>query len=166
MNANIELTIENFFKSVYTYVDGIAELYTKQNDKDAIKAQIETIKNQQKQIQEMMLAHSKGADAYKLNQMQWNIITAGTPGWQAFIKPGSVDNSALVAYRDVIRGITEYLYYGLREESFLKPLKQWNYVISNRLLKDLIYPFLPLKHFMVKKENAMMVVTNINQLLR
>jgi hypothetical protein len=153
MNKNIELTIEKFFQSVYGYVDGIAKLYTKQNDQDAINAQIETIKNQQKQIKEMMLARSKGADAYKLNQMQWDITTAGTPGWQAFVKPGSVDNSALVAYRDVVRGITEYLYYGLREESFLKPLKQWNYVISNRPLKDLIYQFLSLKHFMVKDVN-------------
>lgn len=102
----------------------------------------------------MMLARSKVADVYKLNQMQWDITTAGTPGCQAFVKPGSVDNSALVAYRDVVRGITEYLlYYGLCEESFLKPLKQWNYVISNRPLKDFIYPFLSLKHFMVKDVN-------------
>lgn len=76
------------------------------------------------------------------------------------------DNAIIQECLDVIRGITEYLYYDMHEEVFLKPLKQWNYIISNRPLKDLIYPFLPLKHFMVKQENVMMIVTNINQLLR
>ena len=166
MNENIELTIERFFQSVYTYVDGIAKLYTKQNDKQAIENQRDIIKSQQEKIKEMMNIRVNGFNAYKLILLQHEITTMTMPGYQAFTKPGSVDNSALVAYRDVIHGITEYLYYGLREESFLKPLKQWNYVISNRPLKDLIYPFLSLKHFMVKKENAMMVVTNINQLLR
>ena len=68
------------------------------------------------------------------------------------MRPGSVDNSAVVAYLNVISGITEYVYYGLREEMLLKPLKQWYYVISDRPMKKFVYPLLPLRYFMAKNK--------------
>lgn len=150
MNERIESTIKAFFQSVYGYISENSKLYTKVADLQAIDAQGEIIKDQERQIMYMIIEKQKDCDAYKLREMQFNITTVNFPGFQAFVKPNSVDNSALVAYRDVINGITEYIYYGLREEVFLKPLKQWYYVISNRPMKDLVYPFLPLNHFMVK----------------
>lgn len=153
MNKRIESTIKAFFQSVYGYISENSKLYTKVADLQAIDAQGEIIKDQERQIMYMIIEKQKDCDAYKLREMQFNITTVNFSGYKAFVKPGSVDNSALVAYRDVVRGITEYLYYGLREEMFLKPLKQWYYVISDRPMKDLVYPFLPLKHFMVKDVN-------------
>jgi len=150
INQHIETTINAFFKSVYDYIAKNSALYSQKSDKQAIEAQTEIIKNQERNIAKMIYERKLDFDAYKLNNTAWEIKSAGCPGYQAFMKPGSVDNSALVAYREVINGITEYIYYGLREEVLLKPLKQWNYVISNRPLKDLVYPFMPLKHFIVK----------------
>ena len=121
MNENMKLTIENFFQSVHDYVDDNAKLYTKQNDKDAVHKQIEVITSQEKLIKEMMAERARGFNAYKLSQMQHEITSMVMPGYQVFTQPGSADGSVLVAYRDVIRGITEYIYYDMREESFLTP---------------------------------------------
>lgn len=150
MNKNMELTIKKFFESVYSFVNRNVKNYTETKDLSAIYDQGEVIKAQEKLVWDMVKERSQGFDAYKLNKMQWDLTTMDFPGYQAFMKPHNVDNSVLVAYREVIRGLSEYLYYGLREESFLKPLKQWNYVTSDRPLKDLIYPFLSLKHFIAK----------------
>ena len=147
---NMELTIKEFFKSVQSYIGTNLVLYTKENDLNAIKAQRDIIKSQEKQIMEMIEIRKKVFDAYKINKMAWEVRTVECPGYQAFIKPNSVDNSALVAYRDVINGITEYIYYNDRPDAFLAPLKNWYYTISKRKLKDFVYPFIPLKHFIVK----------------
>ena len=150
MNERIESTIKAFFQSVYGYISENSKLYTKVADLQAIDAQGEIIKDQERQIMYMIIEKQKDCDAYKLREMQFNITTVNFSGYQAFVKPNSVDNSVLVAYRDVINGITEYVYYGLREEVLLKPLKQWYYVISKHPMKDVIFSFLPLKHFIAK----------------
>lgn len=149
----VESTIKAFFASVYRYASENSKLYTKVSDLQAIDTQGEVVKAQEKQIMEMVATRKKGFDAYTLNKMAYNITTMEFPGaYQMFMKPKNIDNSALVAYRDVIRGITDYLYYNQEPEVFLRPLKKWNYVISDNQMKDLIYPFLPLKHFVVKDE--------------
>lgn len=149
----VESTIKAFFASVYRYAYKNSKLYTKVSDLQAIDTQGEVVKAQEKQIMEMVATRKKGFDAYTLNKMAYNITTMEFPGaYQMFMKPKNIDNSALVAYRDVIRGITDYLYYNQEPEVFLRPLKKWNYVISDNQMKDLIYPFLPLKHFVVKED--------------
>lgn len=149
----VESTIKAFFASVYRYASENSKLYSKVSDLQAIDAQGEVVKAQEKQIMGMVATRKKGVDAYTLNKMAYNITTTEFPGaYQMFMKPKNIDNSALVAYRDVICGITEYLYYNQEPEVFLRPLKKWNYVISDNQMKDLIYPFLPLKHFVVKDE--------------
>lgn len=149
----VESTIKAFFASVYRYASENSKLYTKVSDLQAIDTQGEVVKAQEKQIMEMVATRKKGFDAYTLNKMAYNITTMEFPGaYQMFMKPKNIDNSALVAYRDVIRGITDYLYYNQEPEVFLRPLKKWNYVISDNQMKDLIYPFLPLKHFVVKED--------------
>lgn len=149
----VESTIKAFFASVYyRYIPKNSKLYTEVKDLQAIDAQAEVIKQQEEQIMAMLETRKKGFDAHTLNKMAYDITTMEFPGeYQAFLKPkNNSDNSALVAYRDVIRGITDYLYYNQNPEVFLRPLKKWNYVISDNQMKDLIYPFLPLKHFVVK----------------
>ena len=150
IDENIELTIREFFVSVYTYMAKNLRLYTKESDKEDIALQGKIVDAQEKQIAGMIFDRKLSFDAYKLDKEAQDVKNAGSSLYKAFIKPGSVDNSALVAYRDVISGITDYIYYNDKPESFLEPLKRWNYVISNRKGKNLIYPFLPLKHFVVK----------------
>ena len=151
MNKDIEVTIKKFFESVNNYAFNNARLYTDHKDATEIDKEIKVIIAQEKLIQNMLQERVKGFDAYKLNKMQWEIMGMEFPGYHVFMKTKSYDNSVLVAYRDVIRGLCEYLYYGLREESFLRPLKQWYFLTSNKSMKGLIYPFLPLKHFIVKE---------------
>jgi len=152
MTKDIDATIKAFFMSVYEYVGKISDFYYFSGKNMAIiRYQEEVIKKQESLIAQLANEKCFGGDAGKLYEKVWEINTIECPSYHAFMKPGSDDNSALIAYREVIHGITDYLYYNMEPVAFLRSLKKWNYVISDNPFKDFVYPFLPLKHFVIKE---------------
>jgi len=154
MNKDIEATVKKFFESVYRYTNNIWEWYAiKGANVKQIIEQINVVKAQEGLIAKIFKEKSNNVvDTYKLNQLATQMMEQ-FPGRSAFVKPNSDDNSMLEAYRGVIHGIMDYVYYGLPVEKFLEPLKQWYFLTSNKSMKGLIYPFLPLKHFIVKEHS-------------
>lgn len=151
MEQDYTKTINAFFAWVYGYIDNIKDLYEKDEEKKSIYKTEQQIKRVESLVMKLIETRkTKPYDARILNDLVWE-ITTGEYTALAFMKPGSVDNSALVAYRDVLRGIGEY--YSLpvqQKEKLLRPIKKWYYVTSTNKLKNLIYPFMPLNHFVLE----------------
>lgn len=145
----MNLTVRNFFDSVYAYADKMVALYTDQKEKQKLVNNVKIIKKIQRQIEDM----ADIDDITEKYNIAYNVMsTAVAP--ELFMKPNSDDNSAYHAFRHVLRGITEYYKnsnrYGDYPDMILKPLKNWHYKKSSSVLKDFIYPFLPLSHFASK----------------
>jgi len=153
MKKDIEATIKKFFESVYKYTNSILEGGSiKAKNVRPITEQINIVKAQEDLIAKIFKEKSNNVvDTHKLERLATQMMER-FPGRSAFVKPNSDDNSMLEAYRDVVHGIMDYVYYGLPVEKFLEPLKKWYFLTSNRSMKGLIYPFLPLKHFIVKAD--------------
>ena len=126
MEQDYTQTINAFFAWVYGYVENMKDLYKKDEEKKSIFKTEQTIRRVEKLVMKLIEERkTKPYDARALNDLVLEITTADYTSI-AFMKPGSVDNSVLVAYRDVLRGIGEY--YALpvqQKEKLLRPIKKW-----------------------------------------
>ena len=153
MEQDYVQTIKAFFASVVEFTTHMASFYKDSEEKNSIYDTVNKIKDVEKQVLKLIEERTnKPYDARVLNDMVWKLTTVNYSPF-AFMKPNSVDNSPMIAYRDVLRGIGEY--YGLpiqQKEKLLRPLKKWYYTVSTNKMKNFIYPFLPLKHFVLKDQ--------------
>lgn len=151
MQTNMDLTIRKFFETVQDYTSKICALYTDkaaQSRLDKAKAQLSEIKQN---IEKLSVMGDYDDEKHKLAyQTMGTSVNAGL-----FMKPNSNNNGAYLAFVHVVREIVDYYKqssFGRNPDGVLKAIKSWNYQISTNLLKDFVYPFLPLSHFAVKNK--------------
>lgn len=151
MQANMDLTIKKFFKSVQDYTSKMRALYTEkaaQSRLDKAEAELCQVKQNIKKLSEM---EDNDNEKYKLAYR----TTGVSVGACLFMKPGSDNNCAYHAFIGAIREIVAYYEqssFVRNPDNVLKAIKSWNYQTSTSLLKDFVYPFLPLSHFAVKNK--------------
>ena len=152
MENDFKQTIKAFFASVYEYNEKMKDLYNAPIDKKHIDNVKEEIKSVEKMIFQLIeLRETKPYDARILSELAYKIVTSHYSSTNAFIKPNSYNNDALIAYRGVIEGITEY--YSLpvkQEEKILRPIKNWKYITADGFLKKAQNKLTPLSGFIMK----------------
>lgn len=146
--TDMDLVLENFFKSVWAYIN-------KMSDKGHVSAKYAhdaVIQRQELMVLEDMLTQlprlvddkAVSALADEINFMPWPSAI--------FVNQKNGDNRVELAFRRVILNIAYYYRfptYGA--DKVLVSLKNWYYVTSNNVAKGIVYPFLPLSYFMNKR---------------
>jgi len=151
MQANMDLTIKKFFKSVEDYTSKMRALYTDkaaQSRLDKEKSRLSEIKQN---VEKLSMMEDNDDEKYKL---AYKTMGTGVSA-SLFMKPNSVDNGAYWAFVEAVREIVAYYErgsLGREPDAVLKAIKSWNYQTSTSLFKDFVYPFLPLSHFAVKNQ--------------
>ena len=149
MQANIDLTVKKFFDSVQNYTSKIRALYTDkaaQRMLDRAETQLSEVKQNIKKLSEM--------EDYDYEKYKLAYQTMGTNvNASLFIKPNSNNKGAYHAFVAVVREIVNYYKqspFVRTPENLLRAIKSWKYQTSTSLLKDFVYPFLPLSYFAEK----------------
>ena len=153
MDFNMKLTIKDFFTSVYDFIDKTRDFHTLAEEQERIETTIREIENIQKLVQELINQREiKGYDARILMDKSWLITSANyTSLVNAFVKPESSDNRALVAYRDVLRGICEYYTLPVQNPAtILSAIKTWKIITADSRIKSFKYQISPLSKFAIK----------------
>ncbi|MBR4625378.1 MAG: hypothetical protein IKO56_07580 [Alphaproteobacteria bacterium] len=151
MEQDYTMTIRAFFASVYEYANKMKSLYEKPEEKKSIAETISKIKGVEKMVLQLIKERTtKPYDARILGDLAYKLKTEDYT-YMAFVKPKSVDNSALIAYREVLNGIGDY--YGLpiqQHEKLLRPIKHWKYITATSLIEKVKNKISPLSNFVMK----------------
>jgi hypothetical protein len=140
--------VEEFFKSVWNYVEKISSLYVDEADKQRLSLAKEKLKDLETEIKKL----PNTSDVKIRFVIADGIEYIRYMDYMLFMKPRSSNNAALFAFNSVISElITYYKYPYVPEEKVLSALRGWYYHISDSVFKDFTYPFLPLSYFANKK---------------
>jgi len=137
---DFDLTISRFFASVEKFLEKRAQ---KPFDKNELKV----IQEAQAQVKKFAANPKKyaGYNARRIDNLDVN------PG--AFIKHGSHDNSAYLAYEGVICILEDFYKYPNNDyyiEQLLARIKTWNLTQATNMFKNFYYSVVPNTYFAVK----------------
>ena len=148
---NIELAIDNFFKSVDAYTKKMSALYTDERYLAKINEELACVQRKKEQIQKLRSISNWDANYNYANKIKYDYSDLE----YIFRKPNREnDFSARQAFLDVFYQIVDFYTnksFDKNPEALLMTIKKWNYTISNSVFKDYVYPFLPLTHFVKVK---------------
>lgn len=156
MQINMEATIKDFFKSAREYAGKIINMYTDPAQFEVLYMEYVKLSDLEKTI--IKIANTPAAErrSAEFQNLVFDVMYGhGKFGINSnvFANPKLKETKweAFQAFTSVLYRIGEYYssgcVFGNDPEPVLKAIKNWHYKTSRNIMKDFVYPFLPLSYF-------------------